>query len=115
MSKDHICAFNAEEYRDHLESLFPKVSFSVGRSYKNLGAGVNDCEVLLAFGAMPNDRVFQKNKSLKWVQALGTGVGGIIDQPNISSDTMATSMRGIHGPQMSEMAFLLMLALNRRF
>ena len=45
---------------------------------------------------------------------MGTGVDGIIDQPNISSDTMITSMRGIHGPQMSEMAFLLMLALNRR-
>ena len=64
---------------------------------------------------MLNDGAFQENKNLKWVQALGAGVDGIIDQPNISSDTLITSMRGIHGPQMSELTFLLMLALNRRF
>ena len=65
MTKVHICAFNADEYRTHLDSLFQKISFSVGRSYTNLGADVDDCEVLLAFGAILNDGVFQKNKNLK--------------------------------------------------
>ena len=115
MAKVHICAFNADEYSNHLEPNFPEVRFSVGESQKELGAGLDDCEVLLAFGAMLNDGVFRENKNLKWVQAMGTGVDGIIDQSNIPSDILITSMRGIHGPQMSELAFLLMLALNRRF
>ena len=115
MTNVHICAFNADEYSNHLEPNFPEVRFSVGESQKELGAGLDDCEVLLAFGAMLNDGVFRENKNLKWVQAMGTGVDGIIDQSNIPSDILITSMRGIHGPQMSELAFLLMLALNRKF
>jgi len=59
--------------------------------------------------------VFARNKSLKWVQALGTGVDGIADRKDLADDVILTSMRGIHGPQMSEMAFMMMLALNRNF
>ena len=33
----------------------------------------------------------------------------------MSKDILITSTRGIHGPQMSEIAFLLMLSLNRNF
>jgi phosphoglycerate dehydrogenase-like enzyme len=35
--------------------------------------------------------------------------------PSLSKKVLVTSTRGIHGPQMSEMAFLLMLSLNRDF
>jgi D-2-hydroxyacid dehydrogenase (NADP+) len=44
-----------------------------------------------------------------------TGVNYIINRPSLRKDVIVTSCRGIHGPQMSEMAFLLMLALNRNF
>lgn len=115
MTKVHICAFNADEYKQSLDPLFPGIRISIGRSYNDLGEGVDDCEVLIAFGPILNDRVFQRNKKLKWVQSLGTGVDGIFDQPSLSPEIPITSMRGIHGPQMSELAFLLMLALNRNF
>ena len=115
MTKVHICAFNSDDYRKRLERLFPEVLFSTGKNYKDLGKGVDVCEVLIAFGPMLNNEVFLNNKDLKWIQSLGTGVDGIIDRPNITPDIPITSMRGIHGPQMSEMAILLMLALNRNF
>lgn len=39
----------------------------------------------------------------------------ITNLPLLRKEVLVTSTRGIHGPQMSEMAFLLMLALNRNF
>ena len=39
----------------------------------------------------------------------------IINLPSLKKEVVITSTRGIHGPQVSEMAFLLMLALNRNF
>ncbi len=115
MAKIHICAFNADHYKARLEPLFPEHDISVGLSHDDLGDGISDCEVLIGFGPMLNDHVFARNKSLKWVQALGTGVDGIADRKDLADDVILTSMRGIHGPQMSEMAFMMMLALNRNF
>jgi D-2-hydroxyacid dehydrogenase (NADP+) len=52
---------------------------------------------------------------LKWIQALTTGTSGIAAQPHLRADVMLTAARGFHSPQMSELAFLLMMALARRF
>jgi phosphoglycerate dehydrogenase-like enzyme len=57
--------------------------------------------------------VFEKAKSLKWVQALGTGVDGIADQPALKKDVLLTNMHGFHGGPVSEAALLAMLALAR--
>jgi phosphoglycerate dehydrogenase-like enzyme len=46
---------------------------------------------------------------------MATGVDYIINLPSLRKEVLVTSTRGIHGPQVSEMAFLLMLALNRNF
>jgi phosphoglycerate dehydrogenase-like enzyme len=51
---------------------------------------------------------------LRWVQALTTGVDplrALALPPSI----LVTSARGIHGPQMAELAILLMMALPRAF
>lgn len=115
MTKIHICAFNGDQYKSRLEVLFPEHDYTYGLKHDDLGEGIFDCEILICFGPMMNDQVFAKNKELKWVQALGTGVDGIADRKDLEENVILTSMRGIHGPQMSEMAFLLMLALNRNF
>ena len=48
------------------------------------------------------------------MQALGTGVDGIIDQPSLRKDVVITNIRGIHGEPVSEAAIMAMLALSRR-
>jgi len=70
--------------------------------------------VLVSFGPMLKDEVFQHASKLKWVQALGTGVDGVIDQPSLSPDVVITNIRGIHGEPVSEAALMAMLALSRR-
>src|SRR6185295_2573716 len=52
---------------------------------------------------------------LKWVQALTTGVDSLVAPGVLPPHVLLTSTRGIHGPQMSELAFLNMIALNRDF
>jgi D-2-hydroxyacid dehydrogenase (NADP+) len=113
--KAHIAAFNANEYCDLLDPMFPGVEFSHDLAAASFSDPIYACEILIAFGVMLNSEIFERNKSIKWVQALGTGTDGIDDQPGLRPDAVLTSMRGIHAPQMSEMAFLMMLALNRDF
>ncbi|XSC47355.1 D-2-hydroxyacid dehydrogenase [Bradyrhizobium sp. RDT10] len=49
---------------------------------------------------------------LEWIQALTTGVDPLRTL-SLSDRIIVTSARGVHGPQMSEMAFVHMLALAR--
>src|SRR5712672_3368465 len=52
---------------------------------------------------------------LRLIQALTTGVDHIMALTNLPPDVMIAAARGFHGPQMSELAFLFMLAFARKF
>ena len=51
---------------------------------------------------------------LEWIQALTTGVDNLLANPGLAGVAI-TNCAGIHGPQMSELALMLMLASVRRF
>ncbi len=72
-------------------------------------------DILMAFGPQVKTDFFRNTPRLKWVHSLGTGTDGIIDSPYLGKDVIVTATRGIHGPPISELAFLLMLAFNRDF
>lgn len=113
MVEVHIVAHNAEEYRDALAARFPELNYHLAHNRNDFADGIEDADVVIAFGTQMSDALFKKNTNLKWIQVLGTGVDGITDQPSLRDDVFVTSMRGIHGPQMAEMAILYMLAFNR--
>jgi D-2-hydroxyacid dehydrogenase (NADP+) len=52
---------------------------------------------------------------LRWIQALTSGMERVLGFSGLAPDVILTSMRGAHGPQVSELAFLLMLSVARRF
>jgi phosphoglycerate dehydrogenase-like enzyme len=72
-------------------------------------------DILMAFGPQVKTDFFRDLPRLKWVHALGTGTDGITDSPHLGKDVIVTATRGIHGPPISELAFLLMLAFSRDF
>ena len=75
---------------------------------------IGTADILVTFGPMMADHVFRDAaRRLKWIQALGTGVDGVIDQPSLRADVLLTNLHGIHGESMSEAAIMLMLALSR--
>jgi len=102
-----------EEYRKALEPEFPEFVVRACKTEQEVGDFIEKAEILLTFGL--SDELIRKAVALRWIQALGTGVDSILALPSLQKSVLLTSTRGIHGPQMSEFAMLLMLALTRRF
>jgi len=103
----------AEEYKKSLQPKFPELTIHATSKEEEVGDFIEKMDILL--GIRISDGLIKKASKLKWIQALTTGVDYLINLPSLKKDVIMTSSRGIHGPQMSEMAFLLMLALNRNF
>jgi len=103
----------AEEYRKALELEFPDLHIRSCQTEREVGDFIGQARILLTFNI--SDELIRKAVNLDWIQALGTGVDSILSLPSLPKGVLLTSTRGIHGPQMSELAILLMLALTRRF
>jgi len=67
-----------------------------------------DADAILSIGRWLTPSMLATAPSLKWVQCLITGVDHLL--PVLSgSDIVLTNARGIHGPQMAELAILHMM------
>ena len=108
-----ILATSAKDYKNTLETKFPKLSIHAVTREEEIGDFIEKTDIL--FTAQISDELIRRAKNLKWIQTLSAGVDSIINLPSLRKEVLLTSARGIHGPQMSEMAILLMLALNRNF
>lgn len=96
-----------------LESKFPEISILAAETEDEVGDFIEKTEILIA--GRISDELLRRAKKLQWIQCQLTGVDYILNQPSLRKDVLLTSARGIHGPQVSELTFLLMLALGRRF
>src|ERR1700694_1053246 len=103
----------AQDYYDLLARNFAGVEFHRAFTPEEAKPVIAEVEVIIALAhGMPRELIAQAH-SLKWLQALTTGTDALIGV--LPSHILLTSTRGVHGPQMSELAFLHMLALNRKF
>jgi phosphoglycerate dehydrogenase-like enzyme len=103
------------QYYDQLRRAFPQVRVDMVDHHSKVDPYIAAADVLITFGVQVAAHVFDKAKRLKWVQALGTGVDGIVDQPALRKDVVVTNMQGLHGGPVSEAAIAAMLALARGF
>ena len=101
------------EYLGYLRAKFPQVTVNLVDHYSKVGPHIRTADVLVTFGPMMHDDVLTAARNLKWIQALGTGVDGIADQPALRKDVLVTKMHGFHGAPVAEAAIMLMLALGR--
>ena len=62
-----------------------------------------------------DEELLQRAAGLQWIQSLTSGTDAILKLKSLRPDIIVTSTRGMHGPQMSELVFLQMLALLRDF
>jgi D-2-hydroxyacid dehydrogenase (NADP+) len=105
---------SAEDYKKDLDPKFPEVSIHAVAKEEEIRSHVERIDILVTIYRVSDD-LLKLALNLKWIQAMTSGVNYIINRPSLKKEVIVTSARGIHGPQMSEMAFLLMLALNRNF
>jgi D-2-hydroxyacid dehydrogenase (NADP+) len=101
------------QYLDGLRAAFPELVIDAVEHHSKVGPYIGDADVLMTFGAHMADDVLAKATRLRWVQALGTGVDGIIDSPSLRDGVLVTNLHGLHGPAVSECALAGMLALAR--
>lgn len=104
----------AVAYREALAPMFPEVEFHAVTRESDIQDHVDRMEVLITVYRVA-DELLKQAVRLQWIQVLTVGVNYLLERPSLKREVIMTSCRGIHGPQMSEMAILLMLALNRDF
>jgi D-2-hydroxyacid dehydrogenase (NADP+) len=101
------------QYRDRLRKRFPEVAIELVDHHSKVDPHIATADALVTFAPMLSARVLASATRLKWVQALGTGVDNLIDQPALREDVIVTNVRGIHGAPVAEAALAGMLALAR--
>ena len=104
-----------EQYRARLSRTFPDVAIDVAATADTAAAALPQADMLVTFGQMMKNLKLDLAGAakLKWVQALGTGLDGITDQPALQPGVTVTSLHGVHGAPVSEAALASMLALSR--
>ena len=108
------------EREDHfkaadLRARFPQLTIHDAKSVAEALPHAADCEVLIALAHEVTDELLAAMPKLRYVAALSTGVDHLWTCKNLRPGVRITNGRGIHGPQMAEMAFLYMIGLSRDY
>ena len=110
-----ILFHDAHEYVGRLQKRFPAVAFHAAHHDHEAKAVIADVDVIMGLGHHLPAALLAAAPKLKWVQALTTGTETLTAPGVLPKHVILTSTRGIHGPQMTELAFLNMIALARDF
>jgi D-2-hydroxyacid dehydrogenase (NADP+) len=110
-----IIFHDAGQYLERLKQRFPAVRFHAVHHGDEAKVLAPQADVIMGLGHHIPRAVIAAAPKLKWVQALTTGTETLTAPGVLPKDVILTSTRGIHGPQMSELAFLNMIALARDF
>ena len=101
------------QYRDRLAASFPNFKIDLVDHHSKALPLAAEADIVISFGVQLSDDIFRAGRNIRWVQALGSGVDGIIDQPSFRSDIVVTNMQGLHGAPCAESALCSMLSLAR--
>lgn len=117
MVETNVLVFDeaAEWYCETLTEQCPGYVFHTAKNEEEALRFAGEAEILCALAPRISVDLVRAMPKLKWIQALSTGVDNLLSMPELSSDVIITNTRGMHGPQMSELAILLMMSLLRRF
>ncbi|MUZ76016.1 D-2-hydroxyacid dehydrogenase [Agrobacterium vitis] len=94
-----------------LEAQFPEHEW---RLWDAANPGDSEAECLVGIAPLMTAEMIAKIPGLKWIHALTTGVDNLIEMTELPQGVVVTNTSGIHGPQMSELAIMMMLALPRQ-
>lgn len=95
-----------------LQSRLPDREVIVWAREDELRAGIGEVEALLAY--RPPRGLWAGATRLRLFQMMGAGVDALLPAPDLPAGVRIANARGIHGPQMSEFALAMILALAKR-
>lgn len=106
----------ADFYAAALRRAAPQLTYVTASTEPEAIAAAPAAHAIVALAPRLTPQVWRAATQLEWVQALTTGVDNLIAGQGALPQTIALSnCNGFHGPQMSELALLLMLASLRQF
>ena len=94
---------------------FPGLDLYASNDRDSTFARLENAEVLIGHHFQFDEQMLTRAPRLRWIQSLTTGTDAILQLAALRAEVTVTSTRGMHGPQMSELVFLQMLALLRDF
>ena len=109
-----VVEHEAATYAREIAARYPDVVVRTAADAATAVAAGPDAEVLVALAPYVTQALIDGMPGLRWIQALTTGTDQL-DALHLPPGVVITSGRGIHGPQMAEMALLFMLSLSRNF
>jgi phosphoglycerate dehydrogenase-like enzyme len=115
--KEHVLIMNADAhwFADQLARACPDFSYTATESPDEAMVKAPDAKILIGLAPALTEPLLQSKTSLKWIHALTTGVDNLISSPSIGPEVVFSNSSGFHGPQMSELAILLMLSTLRDY
>jgi len=114
MTKVLVVDSEFKKYRNYLEPRFPEADFTYVPDGEAAKPHVSETEVIISIGRWLTTEMMASAKNLKWLQCNITGTDHLMNALHGRADIILTNGRGIHGPQMTEITLLHMLALYRQ-
>jgi D-2-hydroxyacid dehydrogenase (NADP+) len=106
---------DSAEFARRSRADFPGIDLFASNDRAEALAHAADAVALIGHHFQFDDELLARAPKLRWIQSLTTGTDAILKLAALRAEVTVTSTRGMHGPQMSELVFLHMLALTRDF
>lgn len=106
---------DASRFAERARADFPGIDLFATNDRKVALTQLSNTEAVIGHHFQFDDELLQGAAKLRWIQSLTTGTDAILKLSSLRKEVIVTSTRGMHGPQMSELVFLQMLALGRKF
>jgi D-2-hydroxyacid dehydrogenase (NADP+) len=106
---------DAGQFETQARADFPAIDLYASNDRDSTFAHLGNVEVLIGHHFQFDEEMLRRAPQLRWIQSLTTGTDAILQLAALRPEVTVTSTRGMHGPQMSELVFLQMLALLRNF
>jgi cyclase len=93
-----------------LKRVAPEVEFIPVKSAEDAAKNVQDADAVLGFCSAD---IIKAGKNLRWVQTGHAGVDKDLVPEVVQSNVVLTNMQRVHGPNVADQAFALLLCLTR--
>ena len=102
-------------YVEQLAAEFPDHDFRRAHSLEDAMAHAREAHAFIGIGPQMPPALVAAMPRLEWVQSLTTGIDNLLAMAEMPKGVPITRCTGVQGPQMAELALLMMLSLVRGF
>ncbi len=100
-------------YKTRLTKMFPDMDFLAAHSVEEAIALGPRAHAIIGIGPQMPPALIRAMGQLEWIMSMTTGVDSLLAMEDLPPGLPISRVLGVHGPQMTELALMLMLSLAR--